>query len=133
MLSLYIQAHAKFVKKDAGYISSRVDEGTLRKAMEEWNPELYSPKFLFWGSTTPLHVAAEAGFTALAEDILALGFSKLLIVKDNYTWYPVQGAVEREKYGTATFLLKNMPIERYTILCLHNLAVQYVDSLFHCL
>ena len=88
-----------------------VDEDTLQKALKQWNPNLYSPKFRFLEVHTPLSLAAKAGFTALAEDILARGFTKLLEVQD--ISYPVQRALARRKYGTAAFLLQNMPKKRY--------------------
>ena len=93
--------------------AGEIDERTLRRALDQWNPNLYQPQYTFWGYCTPLSLAAEAGFTALAEDIIVRGFTDLLKVQDNDGWYPVQGALKREKYGTATYLLKNMPEKRY--------------------
>ena len=80
--------------------------------MKQWSPDLYHAKFSS-EICSPLGLAAEAGFTDFAEDILALGFSKLLEVQSNEGWCPVQGAVEREKFGTAAFLLKKMTKKRY--------------------
>ena len=80
--------------------------------MEVWNPNLYHGEFRSHGHN-PLSLAAEAGFTAFAEDIVVRDFTELLTTPyGEYNRYPVQGALKEKKYGTATLLLRSMQKER---------------------
>ena len=89
-----------------------IDEDTLVKALQEFDPDLYSPQFTY-GSATSLHMATELGYTALAKQILNRGYIKLPWVEDGNSWYPVQCAVHKEHFGTAEVLLRHMK-DRYS-------------------
>ena len=84
-----------------------IDESTLLRALEEFDPDLYTAQFTLWGGNS-LHFAAELGYTTLIEKILTRGYTKLLWVEDYDFWYPVQSAVEGENFGTAKVLLRHM-------------------------
>ena len=84
---------------------SSVNESTLLDALKVFSPDLYSPDFQ---EGNVLHFAAQLNFTQLIQQVLTQGYTDLLWVEDNDSWYPVEGAVEEGNYGAATILLRAM-------------------------
>ena len=75
--------------------------------LEEFNIYLYSHTKAE-KATNSLHVAAEKGYTRVVELALERGFTKLLIYSNEKDQYPVQVALEQERYGTAAVMLRAM-------------------------
>ena len=85
-----------------------ITEGTLLTALEEFTPDWYHTQT----EGTALHFAAEMGLTVLVKQMLALGYTNQLGVKDNEGLYPVDCAVKEEHFDTAEVILKGMTTHR---------------------
>ena len=89
-----------------------------------------------------LHVAADNGFTSLTKRILDSSFSRLLWVQDTSSRYPVEIALEKHHYCTASLMIREMDdryeVEYYntvtnimlfdTILAVHFVSVRTSSS-----
>ena len=87
------------------------------------NPDLYSPQCTLAGENA-LHIAAAQGYTELAKQILVRGYTNLLWGEDKKHMYPIQRAVEKERFCTAEVLLRSTN-DRFDQLTLFIFVMPY--------
>jgi len=87
------------------------------------NPDLYSPQCTLDGENG-LHIAAAQGYTELAKEILGRGYTNLLWGENKKNMYPIQRAVEKERFCTAEVLLRSTN-DRFDQLMLFIFVIPY--------